>query len=103
MRQAGDTSPKRERRSPKPISSTWSASCSARKQNKSRSAAPWLAGPRQISAWRPSGFRPHSQRDAAELRLEKRHKDLADPQLAPYSNLRLSIDQSDPCVPSNAW
>ena len=37
-----------------------------------------------------------------KLRLEKRHKDLADPQLAPCSNLRLSIDQSDPCVPSNA-
>jgi AraC family transcriptional regulator, positive regulator of tynA and feaB len=76
-----------------------------------------------------------------KLRLEKRHKDLADPQLAPYSikaiafrngfknqshfacafkaeyshtptqarelawagaNLRLSIDRSDPCVPSNA-
>ena len=35
-------------------------------------------------------------------RLEKRHKDLADLQLAPYSNLRLSIDRSDPCVPSNA-
>jgi hypothetical protein len=26
----------------------------------------------------------------------------ADPQLAPYANLRLSIDRSDSCVPSNA-
>jgi hypothetical protein len=34
--------------------------------------------------------------------LENVHKDLADPQLAPYSNLRLSIDRSDPCVPSHA-
>jgi hypothetical protein len=37
-----------------------------------------------------------------KLRLVKRHKDLAGPQLARYSNLRLSIDRSDPCVPSNA-
>jgi hypothetical protein len=37
-----------------------------------------------------------------KLRPEKRHQDLADPQLAPYSNLRLSIDRSDLCVPSNA-
>jgi hypothetical protein len=37
-----------------------------------------------------------------KLWLEKRHKNLADPQLAPYSNLRLSIGGSDPCVPSNA-
>ena len=48
----------------------------------------------------------HSDRTVSEtllkLWLEKRHKDLADPQLAPYSNLRLSIDRSDPCVPSNA-
>jgi hypothetical protein len=37
-----------------------------------------------------------------KLRLEKRHKDLADPQLAPYFDRRLSIDRSDPCAPSNA-
>ena len=37
-----------------------------------------------------------------KLWLEKRHKDPADPQLAPYSNLRLSISGSEPCVPSSA-
>ena len=48
----------------------------------------------------------HSGRTVSEtllkLWLEKRHKDPADPQLAPYSNLRLSISGSEPCVPSSA-
>jgi hypothetical protein len=38
----------------------------------------------------------------AGLSRENVLDDLADPQLAPYSKLRLSIDRSDPCVPSNA-
>ena len=124
----------------------------------SRSAAPWLAGPFvgapelsperiavavAVSARYLHDVFQDSGRTVSEtllkLRLEKRHKDLADPQRAPYSikaiafrngfknqrfrlrlqsrvrphtyagasspgraNLRLSIDRSDPCVPSNA-